>query len=231
MDPVTIVIDAGALEAMRIDITGCPAHAFECLVELASRSVPVTLFSCSGKLRAQLFNPLPKPTALAHWIGDLIGTGEASQPYRAWVEHHVRRLLRAAGLHGGNLEAQCLEHDRLLDMLVENSGLRVEYDAYLGGLEPMLQARIAEHLLRFGVVPGGPAHRRLAVDLELLARRWLCAKAIDWLARLADEDEIRKFERFLRAVGSIELDGWLSLVLGRLNETAVSHALHRDGID
>lgn len=98
MDPVTIVIDAGALEAMRIDVTGCPAHAFECLVELASRSVPVTLFSCSGKLRAQLFNPLPKPTALAHWIGDLIGTGEASQPYRAWVEHHVRRLLRAAGL-------------------------------------------------------------------------------------------------------------------------------------
>lgn len=256
MDQVTIVIDADALESMRIDarslivkgrgrsiqrvplhrvmrvdVTGCAAHVFDCLVELASRSVPITLFARSGKVRAQIFNPIPRPTPLAHWIGDMVGGREETQAYRTWREHHLRRLLRVSGLRGGGLGMQCKEHDRLLDVLVENSGLRSAYIAYVEKQEPLLKARIGEHLLRCGIAPGGPAYRQLATDLELLARRWLCTKAIDWLGRLGSEEQVQRFERFLHAVGSIELDDWLCLVLDRLNEVAVSFALHRDGLD
>ncbi|MCP5319271.1 MAG: CRISPR-associated endonuclease Cas1 [Pseudomonadales bacterium] len=256
MDPVTVVIDAAALESMRIDgrslvvkgrgrsaqriplhkvlridITGCPTHAFDCLVELASKSIPITVFATNGRLRAQMFNPLPSPKPLAHWIGDMVGNGQEARSYRAWREHHLRRLLRASGLHGGRLSTQCHEHDRLLDIMVEKSGLRSAYVAYVQDQEPMLLARIGEHLLRCGLTPGGPAYQQLATDLELLSQRWLCTKAIDWLGRLGNAKQVQLFERFLRAIGSNGLDDWLGLMLERLNEAAVACALHRDGVD
>lgn len=231
MEPVTIAIDAAALQMLRIDegslvlkawgrseqrvpllrvrridITGCPEDAFDCLVELASRSVPITLFAEDGEVRAQMFNPAPRTTMLAHWIVELLGGGKESVQYRDWREHHMRGLLRAAGLRGGNLACRCREHDEILEALVEQSGLRDAFERYITVLEPLLQARIGEHMLRFGIAPGGVAHSRLTADLRLLADRWLRSKVIHWLGKLRNPVEAERFECYLHAVGSIERD-------------------------
>lgn len=250
---VTLVIDADALERIRIDqgslavtargrseqrvpisrllrvdVTGVPARGFESLLELAACSVPVTFFRRSGAVLAQVFHPRVASTALSHWLAELFTVNGESDCYRAWRENHLRCIHRQAGIQGGSSEQKDREHgQRLLSEL-----RRMElYDAY-SGLAPLQEglvcARVGEQLLRFGVLPGGPAHARLARDLESLASRWLMGQTLEWLVRLEGNAGAPLFVRYLQSLSSNALDEWLHLILSRLSESAAAGALHHD---
>lgn len=251
IDQITLVIDAAALERMRIDegsllikaigrseqrvpvarlqridVTGVPSCALDCLVELAERSVPVTFFGVSGSVRAQLFHPRPQLTSLSHWISELFSVAGESAAYRNWYENHLRAIYRAAGIRGGILAQQDREHTQLFLEQLRIGSLLETYASIVACQDGLVQARVGEHLLRFGLPPGGPGHARVAKDLEALCKRWILGNTTKWLERLGPSADAPEFKRYLRSLSSNAADEWLHLVLSRLTETAAAGALH-----
>jgi hypothetical protein len=253
MDPISLVIDAPALERMRvdegslaikargrseqrvplgrllrIDITGTPACAMDCLLELAARSVPVTFFRSNGSVRAQLFNPRPSPTDLSHWLGELFTASGESPTYRAWRENHLRAIFRTNGLHGGVVSQLDREHRELLQHELRRRGLESMHAALAEIQAGLVEARVGEMLLRFGVAPGGAAQCQLAADLCGLCNRWLLGRSLEWLTKLQAGEDQTVYERYLRSLCSMALDEWLYRLLSRLCEAATGFGLHRD---